>query len=38
MAGLAYVLSIVGTVSIIVGTLMELAGHDIRERGEAEPL
>lgn len=37
MAGLTQVLSIIGTVSIIIGILIELVGHDIWGRGEAEP-
>jgi len=38
MAGLAYILCIIGTVSIVVGILIELAGHNIRGSSEAEPL
>lgn len=38
MAGLAYILCIIGTLSIVVGILTELAGHNTRGIGEAEPL
>lgn len=38
MAGRAYVLSIIGTITMVVSILMELAGHNIRGGGEAEPL